>query len=61
MRKTGKTKIERPRRRIDFKGICADARELGRNRTYLWKVLTGRLESRVLMARYDELKASQAN
>ena len=50
-----------PRRaNIIFPGIGNHADQLGVNRIHLWKVLTGRRESRSLMARYDELTGGRA-
>lgn len=43
----------RPKR---FKGICADAKLLNVTRVHLWQVLTGRRESKPLLAEYQELK-----
>lgn len=45
----------RRRRVINFPGIGNQADQLGVNRIHLWKVLTGRRESRSLMARYEQL------
>ena len=38
-----------------FKGICAAAKELDCSRVHLWHVLTGRRQSKSLLARYRQL------
>lgn len=55
MKNYKKSKSEKPRRAVRFKGICAQAEELGVDRIHLWKVITGRRESRSLLARYQSL------
>lgn len=50
------TKKNHPKR---FKGICADAIALNVTRVHLWKVLTGRRESKPLLARYRNWKRRQ--
>lgn len=41
--------------RVRFPNIRADAAALGVERSHLWRVLTGRRESRSLLRRYGEL------
>jgi DNA-binding phage protein len=47
------------KRRWRFRGLCANARQLGVTRNHLYKVLAGERESEGLMRRYKELKAEQ--
>jgi hypothetical protein len=42
-----------------FKGIVADAWTLQVNPSHLWRVLSGKRESKILMDRYRELKKQQ--
>jgi hypothetical protein len=44
-----------------FKGIDADAKTLGVERTHLWRVLTGNRESISLLKRYNELRAARGD
>lgn len=46
-----------PRARIP--GICEDAATLGVNRSHLYRVLTGRRQSRSLLERYAALQAAK--
>ena len=48
------------KRRWRFRGLCADARALGVHRNSLYKVLAGVWKLKGLRARYDALKAEQA-
>jgi hypothetical protein len=43
-------------KRTNFPGIVAAARKLGVHRNHLWLVLSGRRESRSLVARYKALR-----
>jgi molybdenum-dependent DNA-binding transcriptional regulator ModE len=42
-----------------YKGIVADAKQLGVTYQHLWQVLEGRRESRSLLDRYRALKEQQ--
>ncbi len=55
MLRASKNKSE-SKRRVRFVGICADARKLGVSREHLYRVLTGKRQSRLLLKRYLELK-----
>jgi hypothetical protein len=44
------------KRPVRFRGICADAKALKVNRVTLYRVLTGKWQSRSLLARYHQLK-----
>ena len=59
MTKTHKKEVKK-KRTIRFRGINADAVELGVRREHLWMVLTGRRESAILNRRYKALKQQQA-
>jgi hypothetical protein len=50
------TKAKPKRGPTKYRGIVRDATNLGVTRVHLWLVLTGRRESRPLLARYEELK-----
>lgn len=47
-------------KRVRFEGIIADARRLGVDRTHLYRVLTGKRESKELLKRYISLKAKRS-
>lgn len=48
---------EKPKRGpTKYRGIVRAATDLGVTRVHLWLVLTGRRESRPLLARYEHLK-----
>jgi hypothetical protein len=50
---------KKPKRKVLFPGLCADARALGVHRNSLYKVLKGEWKLKGLRARYDALKAQQ--
>lgn len=50
------SKLEKKTRAGRIKGICAAAQSLRVTRAHLWAVLTGRRESKPLLARYHQLK-----
>lgn len=58
MTKRSQTVIPISDRRIRFHRIVADAQTLGVSRVHLWQVLTGRRQSKTLLARYRALKRS---
>ncbi|HUZ06464.1 MAG TPA: hypothetical protein VMV89_03155 [Candidatus Paceibacterota bacterium] len=58
MKATNRTSKKTPAKR--FKGISSDAIALNVGRVHLWQVLTGRRESKPLLARLADLKKQQA-
>jgi hypothetical protein len=48
--------IKQKTRTVRFPNISRHAAELGVTREHLWRVLTGRRESRSLTARYSDLE-----
>jgi hypothetical protein len=52
-------KANRNRRRVKYVGIVSDAAALAVSREHLWQVLSGRRESKSLLARYSTLKRGQ--
>ncbi len=59
-RTSKKEKDKKGRGPTVFRGITAHAALLGVRREYLWTVLTGRLSSKSLMARYNQLVSCQS-
>src|SRR4051812_36036379 len=48
---------KKPKRQVQFAGICKDAKALGVCREHLYRVLTGKRTSQSLLKRYLELKS----
>jgi hypothetical protein len=53
--------IEKPRGKVEFPGVGADAVALGVSRYFLWTVLKGWKKSAPLLKRYKALKAKKSN